>query len=120
MSLNTWPSTIMAPSYGLDEEDVYPQVATTADDGTVQVTARYTRARCAWTLQWDNLPEDQYQTLKTFYRANRGLRFYWVYPIPDPDTGLFTTYTCVFGTANLKNVMSEPGHRRASVTILEV
>lgn len=113
MAYNTFPTSVMAPSYGLDEEDVMPQISTTFDDGTVKAGDKYTRSRQAWNLQWDNLPEVQLQTLKTFWRANRSLRFYWTHPITA------VTYLCQFGATNLKSMASEPGHRRTQLMILE-
>jgi hypothetical protein len=114
MSYNTFPTSITAPSYGLDEEVVFPQIATTFDDGTVQAQNKYTRARLSWTLQWDNMPEADYQILKAFFLANRSLRFYYTHPID------LVTRLCMFGPNNLKNVADQPGHRRTSISILEM
>lgn len=104
----------MQPSYGLSEETYFPQIRTEMENGSVISRRKFTRARDKWNLEWDDMPEADYQTLKTFFEANQGLTFYWTHPLTN------VTYTARFSTDRLANNAVAPGHRRVSCPIEEV
>lgn len=113
--MESWPD-IMLPTSDLDEKDYFPQSRTSMEDGTVAVGDMVTRVRGIFPLEWDTMPEADYQTLNAFWRANRSLHFLWTHPITA------AVYECLFTSDQLNGrlLVDYPGYRRVSCPIEEV
>jgi len=74
--------TIQKPKYnGLEGRVIKKQVRNETEANYVISRRRSLRSRGAWNLQWDSLPEIDYQTLITFFEANQGSNFNWIHPV---------------------------------------
>jgi hypothetical protein len=76
----TFPSTIIAPSFGstVDVED--SSIVSKMEDGSVVARRKFTKSRKKWRLQWDALPIAQYNTLINFLQNTvyfAALSFQW-------------------------------------------
>jgi phage-related protein len=79
----TFP-TITNPSYPLGEEPENNALVSNFEDGSVLTRTKFTRNRYTYSLKWNDLPNDEYQTLKDFiinsakYTVNS---FMWTHPL---------------------------------------
>jgi hypothetical protein len=107
----SFPTTIMAPSFDFDEETYKPQTRIEFDANYVQSRPRSTRAVDKFNLNWNQMPEDQYQVLKAFFIANQGTLFDWIHPI----TGV--TYSVRFSSDSMKSRITETYNRQVSIAL---
>ncbi len=90
----TFPITIPNPEYPFKVEHEDNSIATKFEDGTVQSRLKFTRSRQTWTLKWNGLPQNHYNTLKNFivnvakHQANR---FNWT----DPTDNTVYSVRCI-------------------------
>jgi len=75
----TYPTLSMNPAT-LEEGSYKRQIKTEFETGQVHSRPGATRARGKWTLSYSNLPDLDYQSLKTFFEANIGDTFTWTHP----------------------------------------
>jgi len=109
----TWPA-ISEPDYGLSEELYFPIVRTEFDSNYIHVRKRTTRARRRWDLSWNNLTDNDYDLLETFFLANQGVAFTWTHPLS------LINYTVVFSGNSLKSSIPVFGYRNVAVAIEEI
>lgn len=79
----SWPSSIAAPEYPLDETLEDAVIRSTMEDGTIKTRPRFTRNRLTFELSWSTMPEEQKQDLETFLRTttkNGSKIFNWTHP----------------------------------------
>ncbi len=107
-----WPA-ISAPDWGTDGECFKPQIRTPFEGNYVQSRPAVTRAVGKWTLRWPLLPEAEYQTLETFFKAQQGNTFNWTEPV----TG--TVRVIRFTENSLKWKHAKKGYREVAVGIEE-
>lgn len=104
--MNTWPSTLPAPSWGTKEKYYRPQERVDFEANYVQVGSKSLRGRKRWPdLKWELLSEAEYQVLEAFFDANQGSSFIW----PHPVTGV--SHTCVFSTDEIECTWASAGWR---------
>ena len=80
--MNTFPD-IQKPSFPLDDEIEDSTIRSEMDDGTVVTRLRFTKIRHTYTLNWDALPDADYQELVTFLTETvkmGALSFSWTNP----------------------------------------
>jgi hypothetical protein len=61
-----FPSTIPAPSYPFECEYEDNSIISRFEDGSQQSRRKFTRSRRKWTLKWDMMTREEYQTLMNF------------------------------------------------------
>lgn len=64
-----FPSTIRKPSYGFVPEWDRPILESQFEDGTVQTRLKYNRGRDTYTVPWNHLTQEEYETLEEFYKT---------------------------------------------------
>jgi hypothetical protein len=82
--------SISNPS-SIDEKSIKAVHRTTAEDGKPGARARYTASKSEFTLNWDNLSNADYISLKTFFKANQGVEFTYTNILDS------VTYNVIFG-----------------------
>jgi hypothetical protein len=74
--------TIRNPKYdGIDERIIKKQVRNETEGGYTISRCRSLRSKLSWGLSWSEMPELDYQTLKTFFETYQGTIFTWTHPI---------------------------------------
>jgi len=107
--------TIRNPSFdGLEEQDDFDQISNETESGYTIRRNRSLKARNVWRLVWNDLPELDFQTLKTFFRANRSSAFNWTHPA----TG--AVYEVAFTQEKLTSRVVYHEHRYCECEIREV
>lgn len=78
-----FPTTIPNPEYPFKVEHEDNSITSRFEDGTVQSRLKFTKSRRTWTLKWNGLKQEYYDTLESFivnsakHQANV---FYWTIP----------------------------------------
>jgi len=108
----SWPS-IRLPNYPLQEKTLKRQYKDEFEAGYVVSRAAATRARKQFRLDWDVIPEADYQTLDAFFIANQGGTFSWTHP----ETS--TVYTVRFVDDYIDFAIIPVNQRRGSLTLEE-
>lgn len=107
--------TIQAPTVnGLDAETIYKQLSNETDAGYKIRRNRSLRSRDKFSLSWEKIPEIDYISLETFFKANRSTEFTWTHPVTS------VAYTVCFTETNLKSNIVNYGVRKVSCEIEEV
>lgn len=101
------------PSYPMEMSYVKTKLVSQMEDGVTQVRPKFTKGRRTFKLQWNALPETQYQDFEDYFEANQGKTFSWT----DPFTT--TSYTVYFVDDELKSTAVSYNLRRVSVTLQE-
>ena len=74
--------TIVQPSYPFNIEYANPAIKGEMEDNTIVTRPRYTKMPIRCTLRWTGMPNDDYDTLRAFYKKTLGgsVAFNWIYP----------------------------------------
>jgi phage-related protein len=109
-----WPS-IAAPTYSTSGRVRLQIIRTPFEAGYVQRRKVATVAKEDWNLVWANMSEADFQTLRTFFKANQGMQIdNWTEPV----TG--TVWSVAFVSDSLEWSHSNKGHRAVQVAIEEI
>ena len=109
----SWPN-IQAPDYGLEDEVYFPQIKMEFEANYTQSRPKAVRSTGRWSLKWANMPEADYQLLKTFFLANQGYSFSWTHPVTS------ASYTVRFGMDSLKSTITINDYRQVEVSLEEL
>ena len=109
-----WPD-IQLP-LNITETTLNPAIASEMEDGIVVTRPRYTRIRRRWELNWQNMREADYKTLRSFYEAQKGgsLSFAWINPVGN------NTVSTVRFSGDLTGKAAPMGVYSVTVTLEEV
>lgn len=77
------------PSFPLKEEIYKPKLKTEFEKNYVHIRDTLSRRRKRFTITWEALPNDEYQSILDFLDKNSGSAFYWVNPV---DNVTYTVY----------------------------
>lgn len=78
----TFPN-ISKPNYPLKEEIENNSIVSQFEDGSMQSRLKFTRSRTKYYPTWNNLPTEEYNTLKDFIQNQvhySALTFLWTHP----------------------------------------
>lgn len=109
----TWPS-IPKPSAGFTEELSLPAIRTKFENGSVQTSAKFSRARRLFRLSWNHMFEPDVLTLEAFFSANQGNRFTYYHPV----TGVALLVT--FNSDSIKYTYNNRGGRSVELELVEI
>jgi phage-related protein len=101
------------PSVGLAEEYYKPQLRNDFEANYVQVREKSARGRNIFNLNWDSIPEAEFQAIKTFFSSHIGYAFTWTHPVTA------VTHTVIFKEDTLRSEHVEAVGRRKTGTSLE-
>lgn len=107
-----WPS-IQDPSYPLNESVYKRQIRSPFESGHVLSRAGSTVSKRLFELNWNAMPEADYQTLKTFFETNIGTTFSWTHPLT------LEVITVRFSDDVLDGTIPFNGHREVKLGLEE-
>ncbi len=111
----TWGTQLKRPSR-INGKVVKPQHRSESESGFVKTRAAGARAReVPVSLEWNLLPEAQFQVLKAHYAANVGLTF----TVTDPETGAAFTMGYTPDGLTYSRDAKRPRKRRVTVVLEE-